>query len=358
MIMTICLDNNKLKIIPTMYLNLVNNMPHKEEIINIYPSAFDEEEISSDFFLSIKESITSVNKFHRIIATLRFVFKLWKLSKKYNVEKIYLHHDVLWFNLLIRVILRKEIVMWLHDPDLHEGVRIKERIKRKINEYLFLRYISKFIVGWEKGIEAVKKSNYYTSGQKIEKVFLPEVLEAEFDDLRSKENDIRYDYIFFGSLTKYKGLDELIKAFMSDELSNYSLLIIGTGPLRKFVEKIAKERKNIFFVNELLPWRELASYICMSRFVILPYHNATGTQTVQIANYYKKMVICTRVGSFAEYIVEGENGYFLNNCTENEIIKLVARNEKQEVNINGLVNEFKKFKIDIIAKELYDSIID
>ena len=111
--------------------------------------------------------------------------------------------------------------------------------------------------------------------------------------------------------------------------------------------------KNIEFVNEYVSNRQLAEYIMTSRYVILPYRNATGTQTIQLANYYGKMVLATKVGCFTEYIKEGINGYFIDDNTKESLI--VAMRKRLEYNVidKDKMNEnLCVFDLQSVAKKL------
>jgi glycosyltransferase involved in cell wall biosynthesis len=72
------------------------------------------------------------------------------------------------------------------------------------------------------------------------------------DSLNSKERDPK-KLLFVGRLESYKGVRELVQAFRSSELEEYSLTICGDGSLKEFVEESAKVSKNIHFLGKVSP---------------------------------------------------------------------------------------------------------
>ena len=101
----------------------------------------------------------------------------------------------------------------------------------------------------------------------------------------------------------------------------------------------------------------MAIYIKKSKVVVLPYKTATGSQTVQISNYYGKPVLATRVGCFNEYVKNDINGIFIEeysyqalknsinivmNKDEKQFSKLILENFQKEFSISKTVDKLKK----------------
>jgi len=69
--------------------------------------------------------------------------------------------------------------------------------------------------------------------------------------IETKENNEPQDYILYaGRLSKEKGVEELIKSYLSSDLENISLKIIGNGPMySELIEKYSK--MNVEFLGQI-----------------------------------------------------------------------------------------------------------
>jgi len=103
--------------------------------------------------------------------------------------------------------------------------------------------------------QRVKK--YY---QLESKVVYPPIKKVTRKAKLKKENY----YLFFSRLVKQKGIELTIKAF---NINKKQLIVIGDGPKRKSLEKIAK--KNIQFLG-FIPEKELKPYIQQAQALIYP----------------------------------------------------------------------------------------
>lgn len=364
MILSICLGAKK-DAVGDLYKDIMNNFPEKEKNIIIIPNAYNEKEFSNDFFKILREKLTiTKGKYNKIKGIYKLLKLINKLKKKYNIDNIYIHTEEYFsFLFLLTFFIKKNnTTLWFHDPILHEGSPKIVYLKRKIAYLTYLKYVKHLIISYNNVIKEIKNDN---SLQKISKKFkvlyLPQMKEMEFEDIKNNASiKLKYDFIFYGRIEEYKGLDLLLEVFKDREMQNIRLLIVGRGRKDKEIKDKIKNIINITFINEYVPNRDLAKYIMESKFVILPYKTATGTQTIQIANYYNKMVLTTKVGCFLEYVKEGENGYFIDNNTKEDLKKYILKyyNVKPENNQKEKIKKmYNKFDIENISLKLYNMII-
>ncbi len=166
-------------------------------------------------------------------------------------------------------------------------------------------------------------------------------------DLIKKEYHLnKHVFLFFGFIRKYKGLHFAIEAFarIVSQYPDSSLLIVGesfwdtvdktnwiirikTGIFRLlksiFIRSKDQERdyrplelisqlgieKNVVVINRFIPNEEVNRYFQMSDAVVNFYEYATPSGVESIAYNFNKPILATRVGHFANAIVDGENGY-------------------------------------------------
>ncbi|MFH8119624.1 MAG: glycosyltransferase family 4 protein, partial [Candidatus Aenigmatarchaeota archaeon] len=61
----------------------------------------------------------------------------------------------------------------------------------------------------------------------------------------------KFWFLFFGSISKFQGIEEIIKSFLKADIKNTQLIIIGEGPLKNHLEAKYKHNKNIIFLKSL-----------------------------------------------------------------------------------------------------------
>ena len=338
------------------YQDLINAMPNKKNIIVVIPDDQKISNYSDDFFMKIQ--IPNVVRKHYDLQISFFSYKLRHVIFKYDITGVFSYLDT--FSLIpCMTFLPKNVktCIYLHDPKLHSRECINNKIKRKINEIFLFPSVDKFIVSYYKGKIMLQNKQLYKN-KSIDVVMLPNMPMSEFKYLREKKIKIKYDFIFFGRLEGYKGIDVLLDAFSLPKLSNVKLLIIGSGTLSNYVKNRSDKVNNVTFFNGYMPWEKLAEYICSSRFVIMPYRDATGSQEIAIANYYNKLVLATRAGALGDYIVEGRNGFFINDLKVENLANKINYMYQLDENkyVDFIKEEYKKFDINKIAKQIYDII--
>lgn len=360
-----CYFSKKRDAMSDLFKNLIEAMPSKEEIAVVIPSAYKDDTFSNNIGYKVVEDITSIkSKGKRLLYLIPFFFRLRKKLKKYNIDKIYLQNDIFIFNFLIWLMFRKSatFTLWLHDPILHEGVPKKEKIHRFFSMLTYFHEVKNFILSYHSiydNISKIEGLSCYKNRMKV--ISLPQMPEMEFADIADMKNNlgiIEYDYIFFGRIEEYKGLELFIDAFR-ETVGKKKLLIVGTGNDEEIIKKKVNLDHRIKFINRYVDNRDLAKYIVKSKCVILPYKSATGSQTVAIANYYGRIVLATKVGCFPEYIREGENGFFIEDYTV-EAMKDALKKVDYYIDCctpEKIENIYNQFDINRIANQLYHEII-
>lgn len=283
--------------------------------------------------------------------SLSKLHKIKKYIKNINPDLIYVYspHPV---NIpLMRILKKYPLAFQVHDPIPHSGTSKLERIVLSMQLRRFYKYSDILFVAGEE----LKKQIINTNPKYSDKVY--SICFGLIDDLKFKveKSSTEYDLVFFGRIEYYKGIDVLLKAM--ECLPDLKCLIIGKGDINKACGlSNVKIPLNVKFINEYVPNEKLAKYISSSKVVVLPYRDATGSNTIAISNFYNKPVIATNVGVFPEYI--GDGGIIVDPNSYEQLIDAIKKSLIEE-NYLRLINYAKenynnKFDINVSVNKTVD----
>lgn len=117
-------------------------------------------------------------------------------------------------------------------------------------------------------------------------------------------------FLYFGRLSKEKGIDTLIKAFGESNLKNAELIIAGRGPCEEELRDLAKKYDAKISFCGYKSGAELKQIIGNSAFAVTPsewYENCPYGALE--AKAMGKPVICAEIGGMKELVTEGKDGF-------------------------------------------------
>lgn len=151
----------------------------------------------------------------------------------------------------------------------------------------------------------------------------------------AKDIEVGDYYLYFGRLSKEKGVLSLIKAYKKANIAN-PLYLVGTGPIENEIKELIK---NTYLEDKvcLLGYKtgkELMDIVKKSRCVVLPsewYEN--GPYSLMEAQAVGKLCLVSNNGGLKEVVEDGVSGYVFNyeekgmltNCLRK--IELLSENE-------------------------------
>ena len=270
-----------------LYKDLLNSFPDKENIIAVVPNAYSLDEFSDDFFIKIHENVSNISgRFKRWFEIIKLMYRIRSLNQKYNAKYAYFQIDQIFLDLVFYMFNRNlKYTMWVHDVTEHDGETFLFKFKKRLMENILYKRFNNIVVSYKDAAKEIKRK-LHDEKINVEILKLPQLKELEFADIKNSNLPIIYDFIFYGRIEKYKGLELLLKVMTDNEMSEVKLLIVGRGREDSGISRQVEKLDNVDFINEYVPNRKLAEYIKQSRYVILPYKTATGSQTIQLANYY------------------------------------------------------------------------
>lgn len=173
-----------------------------------------------------------------------------------------------------------------------------------------------------------------------------------------KTNDNGYA-LYFGRLSKEKGILNLIKAF--SKLNKGSLYIAGDGPEKDNIIKFIKEHNLEKKVKLLgfLKKEEMSQQICDCKFVVVPsiwYENCPYTVLETLA--IGKPLIGSNMGGIPELVNDNENGFIYKYDDIDELASKMKELFENEELVEKFGKKSKELAINLYSKEkYYDEII-
>ncbi|HPR73349.1 MAG TPA: glycosyltransferase [Bacteroidales bacterium] len=145
-----------------------------------------------------------------------------------------------------------------------------------------------------------------------------------FTDLEEKDaigQKGRY-FLFFGRLVKEKGVETLLKAISTLDVS---LIIAGSGPGENDVRKFASEHKNVKLIGHQ-SGSELKDLVKNAYFIIVPsewYEN--NPMTIIEAYAAGVPVIASRIGGIPEIVAHEKTGFLFEPFDTSGLVKTIIR---------------------------------
>ena len=181
-----------------------------------------------------------------------------------------------------------------------------------------------------------------------------------FDGTVSSGNGNKLNaFVYFGRLSKEKGVDLLIRAFLKFYRRNkdWKLYIVGDGPERDSLEKMVKESNStlsIIFTGKM-NGESLHRMIARAKYaVVCSRWRETFGYTIVEAQAAGTPVIGANIGAIPENIIEGKTGYLFQPDIESELCDtLHEASSIDEESYQRMRVECRKHAMDVCDIEKY-----
>ena len=212
-----------------------------------------------------------------------------------------------WLSLAVPLLSKKyPIITTIHDPYPMKGrTGTAIRYPCQIIQMIF----SKKLLAWGDNTKEIMRDRFKISDRRIKVVpyggheWLLEWWTP------GNSNEIQNTILFFGAIVKHKGLEYLIEAtsLIQKEIPDLKVVIAGKGELPR---KLKNSPPNDVFEihNHFLPYPLLIKLINKSTLAVFPYTQATQSGGINMAIAFKKAIVATQVGNFANYVDSGKTG--------------------------------------------------
>lgn len=306
---------------------------------NIYAVVSDKMENLEEWKKIALTKLIILEGYTNRISFLLFMVKFF-FSSKFKTEFINIKVDYIYVpmiqpatSLVNNFFKKSKKIITLHDPIPHRGSNpiinfIRERVNKQSDLLIILSNTFKSYC-----------MNKYSKSQN-EIVVIPH---AMFDyekyslnktDTNIHNNDM-INFLFFGRITDYKGLEILGQAYskLEKEYSNITLTIAGDGDFKKY-KSYYLGLKNFNLINNWIKDSEVSTFFKGKKVVtVLPYKDGTQSGIIPIAMFFRSLVVGSNVGGIEEQITEGKTGVIFKN---NNVVDLY---EKMKM----IVDDFESF---------------
>ena len=210
--------------------------------------------------------------------------------------------------LINRLFKNKDVIVTLHDPIPHKGaskvlVSLYTKATKKADKIIVL---SQKFVDVTANLYGKNKKDIYVIPHGIFDNY-KKVYDAK---LRHEYDNSKVNFLFFGRITPYKGLDVLATAYkkLKNDYDNVALTIVGNGDFNSYKESYSKLR-NVEIINRWIKDEEVYGFYDQAEVItVLPYIEATQSGVIPVAMANESLVICTNTGGLTEQVEDGVTG--------------------------------------------------
>lgn len=242
-------------------------------------------------------------------STLQVSFTTWKYIRQFRPDIIHFEtFSLRAIGMLLFLKAFKNVCITIHDPVPHSG---EDSWKVTLPRTFFFNMpVKKKYMFYSQFAKKQFEEHYKKQAKQ------PMVLHLSpysfLQKLVAAEEPAKKHILFFGRLSPYKGIDDLLNAMPAvfAEFPGEQLVIAGKSIDGFEIDNdiVSRYRANITILDKHVPNEELAELIQEAKFIVCPYKDATQSGVLMTAYGLNTPVIATNVGSFPEFIRENVNG--------------------------------------------------
>jgi glycosyltransferase involved in cell wall biosynthesis len=241
------------------------------------------------------------------------LFHLIRLLRRHRIDAINCHYLAEYFiHLVIAArLLRLPVVISVHGADVDRYARVS-RVRR-----LFLRLVMRGadrIVACSDAMARQTAEVFTAAASKVTYVHngIDVAAFVQPIDPRPVANPFLLSVC---RQVEKKGTDTLLRAFalIERDFPDLSLVIIGDGPILDQNRALARDlgiEKRVLFTGDMAHAKVLAYFEACSLFVVASRAEPFGLVVLEAA-YYRKGMVCTRVGGIPEIITDNVSGFLV-----------------------------------------------
>jgi len=293
---------------------------------------------------------------HRARSFYRFKkdLTLIKTIKDFKADIVYIEtFGSPYFALLSRLFLgNRKLIIAIMDYKLHQrtegSFKFSEKFYRKV-QVVFFKYFQFF----SHTQNELFQRDYPKKKSFAIRLFL---VDTDLHQPQARELDSKVNFLFFGRIFYYKGIDVLIKAtnILAKKYSNFKVTIAGNTKVWKNEYQPLIEEQSVFDLKiRFISKEELPSLFAEADYFVAPYREVTQSGPLLRAYNYDIIPIVSNEDGFTEYVEHNKTGFVFENEDENSLAEimenalLLDNNKLILKNIETFKN--KEFNIEYVA---------
>lgn len=123
-------------------------------------------------------------------------------------------------------------------------------------------------------------------------------------------------FLFFGRIDKYKGVENLLRAFANRMDRQQSLVIAGKGTFSESEESLIKSTDNLTVLNRYIEDEEQIWLFKHAKALVLPYIEASQSGIIPIAYKFGIPVIVTNIPGLTQFVEDRRTGIICKSTQE------------------------------------------
>lgn len=238
---------------------------------------------------------------------------------------------------------RSKVIMSLLEYDLHPYEKNKTKFNERFYQFIHLKFFNNYQVFSSEQARLMQKDFPY---KKI--FFIPLFLIKNDYKVAKKINNNHNEHVnflFFGKIHYYKGLDILIKAgnILASRHTKFKIIIAGyCEDFTEYERQI--ENKNIYDLRiSYLSKDEIQELMMKADILVLPYRQVSQSGPLMVAFNFGVIPLTSDLNGFQELIRTGHNGFLFKNNSVDDLVKIMQEIinmscSDREIIRNNLIN--------------------
>lgn len=280
----------------------------------------DSPEIFESYFKSCKSINVMFYNSRLNMTLLKENFKLLKLINVIKPDIIHFDDAAGRLSLLILMLFHGNIILNVHDPIPHSGeykllTILRNFVYKKIKVFITFSNYSKQLL----------KKNYQIDGTILDLKLLPYksyLMNTSIEVKKLIKNKNDFIILFYGRISKYKNIELLLSSFelLSKNNKDIKLVIAGKKNYDLIIPDITLENCNFIYIDRYIENGEVIDLLGKADIIVCPYIDSTQSGVLMTADVFNLPILASNTGSFSEYIVDGKNGFLLNELSAESLM--------------------------------------
>jgi glycosyltransferase involved in cell wall biosynthesis len=337
-----------------VYVAISYDVTNKEEWVNL---------LTEDHIFWV-HTYKNKNKVDFVLSTFKFMtVGKAQLRKKFQgvhfdftLRTLYSH----WAYLIDRSVNHDKIVTLCHDPKNHSGEKkyISKLYHKHVCQSNDVFVLTKSFIPFVHENYAIPMNHiHYVPHGRMEMYKEKQIGRRTFEEHKT-------NFVFFGRVEKYKGLDVLAKAciLLRERTDKFTVLIAGSGNISPYLSMF-NQIDCVDIENRFIPDEEVGTLFDGPNIVtVVPYIDATQSGVIPIAYEYETPIIASDTGGLREQLDNGRIGVLFECCNAYDLAKkmeLFVNNPNEAKRQIELMRDYREtLNWDIVAKRLIDELYD